>query len=251
MYNLKALIIEDELPSARKLERLLSESDINVEVVDVLISIKQSINWLKKNEHPDVIFMDVHLADGLCFKIFKEIDTTSKIIFTTAFNNYSIKAFDYNSISYLLKPILKTDLEKALQKALSISAKEDGIKKLEQLFQNFKTESFKTSFVVKLGVKIKIIKEQEITCFYSYDNSTFINTANFKGIINHSLSQLENDLDPEKFFRLNRTFIVQRTAIKGIIMHSNSRLKIIIDNYNESDIIISRSRVKEFKNWID
>ena len=251
MCNLKALIIEDELPSARKLERLLSESETNVEVLEVLISIKQSIHWLSKNEHPAVIFMDVHLADGLCFEIFKEIDMTSKIIFTTAFSNYSIKAFDYNSISYLLKPILKTDLEKALQKASSISTKEDGIKKLEQLFQDFKTEKYKTSFVVKLGVKIKIIKEEEITCFYSYENATYINTESFKGIIKDSLSQLESDLDPEKFIRLNRTFIIQKPAIKDIIMHSNSRLKIVINNYNESEIIVSRSRVKEFKNWID
>ncbi|MDG1040640.1 MAG: LytTR family DNA-binding domain-containing protein [Polaribacter sp.] len=251
MYNFRALIIEDELPSARKLERLLSESISEVEVLDVLISVKQSINWLRKNEHPDVIFMDVHLADGLCFEIFKEIEVTSKIIFTTAFSNYSIKAFDYNSISYLLKPIHKIDLEKALEKASNISAKENGIKKLENMFQNFKTENFKTSFVVKLGVKIKIIKEEEITCFYSFENATYINTESFKGIINDSLSQLENDLDPDKFFRLNRTFIIQKSAIKDIITHSNSRFKININNYNESEIIISRSRVKEFKNWID
>ena len=248
---MKVVIVEDESLAAEKLCRYLTKFNEELEVLKILSSISEAVNWFEVNNNYELIFMDIQLTDGLSFEIFNQAQITKPIIFTTAFSNYSIKAFDYNSISYLLKPIHKIDLEKALEKASNISAKENGIKKLENMFQNFKTENFKTSFVVKLGVKIKIIKEEEITCFYSFENATYINTESFKGIINDSLSQLENDLDPDKFFRLNRTFIIQKSAIKDIITHSNSRFKININNYNESEIIISRSRVKEFKNWID
>ena len=246
---MKAVIIEDELPSARRLERLLQ--DFNIEIVATLNSVKSSILWFQKNEQPNLIFLDVQLSDGLCFEIFKTIKITSKIIFTTAFSNYSIKAFDYNSVSYLLKPINKQKLGEAILKAQKLHQKETDFEQFKKLISNYKTENYKESFTVKVGKKIKIFKADEITCFYSFDNSTYLNTFQGNYIINHSLTSLESDLNPHIFFRVNRTFIINKNAIKDIIAYSNSRLKLILDSYNEQEIIVSRERVKDFKVWID
>ena len=246
---MKAIIIEDELPSARRLERLLQ--DFNIEIVATLNSVKSSILWFQKNQQPNLIFLDVQLSDGLCFEIFKEVKITSKIIFTTAFSNYSIKAFDYNSVSYLLKPINKEKLEEAIFKAQKLQQKETDFEQFKKLISNYKTEIYKESFTVKVGKKIKIIKVDDICCFYSFENATYLNTDSVNYSINHSLTSLENDIDPAQFFRVNRTFIIHKNAIKDIIAHSNSRLKLILNSYSETEIIVSRERIKNFKNWID
>jgi DNA-binding LytR/AlgR family response regulator len=246
---MKVVIIEDELPSARRLERLLQ--DFNIEIVATLNSVKSSVLWFQKNTQPNLIFLDVQLSDGLCFEIFKEVKINSKIIFTTAFSNYSIKAFDYNSISYLLKPINKEKLEEAILKAQKLQQKESDFEQFKKIISNYKIENHKESFTVKVGKKIKIFKANEICCFYSFENATYLNTDFGNYIINHSLLSLENDVNPEHFFRVNRTFIIQINAIKDIISYSNSRLKLILHSYNEQEIIVSRERVKDFKNWID
>ena len=245
---MKALLIEDELPSARRLERMLSQFEI--EIVAVLTSVKQSVNWFQKNEQPDIIFLDIHLSDGLCFEIFDECIITSKIIFTTAYSNYSIKAFDYNSISYLLKPIKLIELEKAVQKARNVVSKDQDFKQLQKIFESYETEIFKTTFTVKNGSKIKIIEEDKICCFYSFENATYLKIAMHHYIISHSLTSLESQLNPKLFFRVNRTFIVHINAIKDIIAYSNSRLKLILNSYSDAEIIVSRERVKDFKSWI-
>ena len=246
---MKVVIIEDELPSARRLERMLS--NFTIEILATLQSVKQAVKWLQNNTHPDLIFLDVQLSDGLSFEIFSQVETTSKIIFTTAFSDYSIKAFDYDSISYLLKPIKEKELEKALLKAKEKISVKNDFNKLKQLFTNYKVERYKESFAVKNGTKIKIINIDEVCCFYSSENATFIKTNSFTGIINYSLSSLENELNPDQFFRVNRTFIVNIGAIKDIVSYTNSRLELKLNSYNETEIIVSRERVKDFKNWID
>lgn len=246
---MRAVIIEDELLSARRLERMLVK--LEIENVITLSSVKQSIKWFQKNKHPEVLFLDIQLADGLCFEIFNKVAITSKIIFTTAYSDYSIKAFDYNSFSYLLKPIKEPLLEKAVFKARDFVKKEQDLAKLQQLLLSYETEIYKESFTVKIGTKIKIIKVSKIECFYSFDNASYVKTATFNGIINSSLETIKAELNPKLFFRVNRTFIVQKRFIKEIIAYSNSRLKIILQSYNESEIIVSRERVKDFKNWID
>jgi len=246
---MKVIIVEDELPSVRRLERFLKNFEI--EILENLSSVKTTISWFKKNKQPDIIFLDVQLSDGLCFEIFKDIKITSKIIFTTAYSNYSIKAFDYNSVSYLLKPINKYKLSEAIDKAKSIHQKEEDLEKFKQLVSNYNVEIYKESFTVKVGKKIKIIKVDEVHCFYSFENATFLKTFESNYIINHSLTSLENDLNPNYFFRVNRTFILHINAIKDIVAYSNSRLKLVLHSYNEAEIIVSRERVKEFKNWID
>lgn len=245
---MKVLIIEDELPSARRLERLLY--DFEIEVLDKLTSVKSAILWLHKNQQPDLIFLDVQLSDGLCFEIFDRVKITSKIIFTTAFSNYSIKAFDYNSISYLLKPINKNKLANAIHKAKEEHQKETDLKEFIKLVSNYKTVHYKESFTVKVGKKIKIFTSDDITCFYSFDNATFLNSKENNYVINQSLTRLEQDLNSTHFFRVNRTFIVHINAVKDIITYSNSRLKLILHAYKDSEIIVSRERVKDFKNWI-
>lgn len=245
---MKVLIIEDELPSARRLERLLY--DFEIEVLDKLTSVKSTILWFHKNQQPDLIFLDVQLSDGLCFEIFDRVKITSKIIFTTAFSNYSIKAFDYNSISYLLKPINKNKLANAIHKAKEVHQKETDLKEFIKLVSNYKTVHYKESFTVKVGKKIKIFTSDDITCFYSFDNASFLNSKENNYVINQSLTRLEQDLNPTHFFRVNRTFIVHINAVKDIITYSNSRLKLILHAYKDSEIIVSRERVKDFKNWI-
>ena len=246
---MKVIIIEDELPSVRKLERLLLKHDI--EVLDKLNSIKSSVTWLKNNKHPDLIFLDVQLSDGLCFEIFNQVNITSKILFITAFSNYSLKAFDYDSISYLLKPISKEKLDVAILKAKETHQKEVDLIKFKQMISNYNIERYKESFTVKIGKKIKIIDSKEICCFYSFENATYLNTNGSNYILNHSLTFLESEINPEYFFRVNRTFIVHINAIKDIVAYSNSRLKLILHSYNEQEIIVSRERVKDFKSWID
>ena len=246
---MKAIIIEDELPSARRLERLLQ--DFEIEILTNLNSIESSVKWFKNNKEPDVIFLDVQLSDGLCFEIFSQVEITSKIIFTTAFSNYSIKAFDYNSISYLLKPINKEKLTVALEKANEFHQKETDLEEFKRLIINYKIENYKESFTVKIGNKIKILETKGICCFYSFENSTYIHYNSSNYIVNYSLTGLESDLNPAYFFRVNRTFIIRKDAINAIITYSNSRLKLVLHSYNNTEIIVSRERVKDFKNWID
>ena len=244
-----ALIIEDELPSARKLERLLYDFDIHV--LANLTTLKESISWFQKNNQPDILFLDIQLADGLCFEILETIVIKSKIIFTTAFPKYSIKAFDFDGISYLLKPINEEKLKLAIEKAKQLYQKDKNYEQLKKAFQEFETEIYKNSFAVKVGNKIKIIAADEIKFFYSFENATFLKSKESNYIINQSLTSLENDLNPKFFFRVNRTFIVHINAIKDIISYTNSRLKLVLETYNDQEIILSRERVKDFKNWID
>ena len=244
-----ALIIEDELPSARKLERLLNCFDI--QVLRNLTSIKESISWFRNNQQPDILFLDIQLADGLCFEIFETIDISSKIIFTTAFPKYSIKAFDFDGISYLLKPINDEKLKSAIKKAIQLHQKDKNYEQLRKVLQEFETEIYKTSFAVKVGNKLKIIAADEIELFYSFENATFLKSNDGNYIINQSLTSLESDLNPKFFFRVNRTYIVHINSIKDIVAYTNSRLKLILNSYNESEIIVSRERVKDFKLFIN
>ncbi|WP_299683096.1 LytTR family DNA-binding domain-containing protein [uncultured Tenacibaculum sp.] len=246
---MKVIIIEDELVASRRLERMLSSYKFEIQAN--LVSVKQSVSWLKANKHPDLIFLDVHLSDGLCFDIFKEINIQSKIIFTTAFSEYSIKAFEYNSIFYLLKPIKEKELQLAINKADTIQKIENEYKTLKNLFLDVEEKKFKTSFTIKIGKKIKIINQEEIIGFYSEDNVTYIKSIQTKGIIHNSLTHLEEELNPKKFFRVNRSWIVHKDFISDISIHKIARLKLVLHFFTDQEIIVSRERVKDFKNWID
>lgn len=246
---MKVVIVEDELPSSRRLERILSE--FNYEILAKLVSVNSTVDWLKKNEHPDILFLDVHLSDGLCFEIFDQVEIESLIIFTTAYDQYSIKAFDYNSISYLLKPINKDQILNAMEKATTFYDNKNEFLHLKKIIEENRLSVFKNRFVVKIGKKTKIIGTNDIECFFSVYSSTYLRSNSFDYPINSSLNDLENNLDPSIFFKVNRNFIVNINAVKGIGPYLNNRLKLQLITYNEQDIIVSREKAKNFKKWIN
>ncbi|WP_272148982.1 LytR/AlgR family response regulator transcription factor [Tenacibaculum aiptasiae] len=251
---MKVLIIEDEKPAARRLNRMLAE--LGIEIETMLHSVEESINWFQKNEHPDLIFLDIQLSDGLSFEIFEEVEVKSAIIFTTAYDEYALKAFKLNSIDYLLKPIDEDELKIAVDKFKENQPKQSDVQvnidDIRKLLINPVDRKFKKRFTIKVGQHIKIIHVDEIECFYSENKSTYIHTnSNRNYLIDHSLEHWQEQLDPEQFFRVNRTYIIHINAIKDIISYTNSRLKLVLHSFNEAEIIVSRERVKDFKNWID
>jgi DNA-binding LytR/AlgR family response regulator len=251
---MNVLIIEDEKPAARRLSRMLAVLDIEANVM--LHSVEESINWFQKNKHPDLIFLDIQLSDGLSFEIFEEVEVKSAIIFTTAYDEYALKAFKLNSIDYLLKPIDEDELKVAVDKFRSQQNTTSDVKvnidDIRKLLINPVDRKFKKRLTIKIGQHIKIIHVDEIECFYSENKSTYIHTKeNRSYLLDHSLEHWQEQLDPEQFFRVNRTFIIHINAIQDIISYSNSRLKLILHSYKDTEIIVSRERVKEFKNWID
>ena len=251
---MNVLIIEDEKPAARRLNRMLAV--LNIEVQQMLHSVEESLNWLQNNKHPDLIFLDIQLSDGISFEIFEEIEVKSAIIFTTAYDAYALKAFKLNSIDYLLKPLDEEELKIAVDKFKEYQPQEANIpvnlEDIRKLLIHPVDRKFKKRISLKIGQHIKIINIAEIECFYSQSKSTYIHTLEKRNyLLDNSLEHWLAQLDPAQFFRVNRTFIIQMNAIKDIIAYSNSRLKLILNTFNEEEIIVSRERVKDFKNWID
>lgn len=251
---MNVIIIEDEKPAARRLNRMLLE--IGIEAKTMLHSVEESINWFQQNKHPDLIFLDIQLSDGLSFEIFEEIEVKSAIIFTTAYDEYALKAFKLNSIDYLLKPLDDEELVIAIDKFKENQSKTSDVKvnidDIRKLLINPVDRKFKKRFTIKIGQHIKIVHVDEIECFYSENKSTYIHRNSGRSyLIDYSLEHWQEQLNPEYFFRVSRTFIVHINAIKDIIAYSNSRLKLVLHTYNEAEIIVSRERVKDFKNWID
>ena len=247
------IIIEDEKPSARRLTRMLTS--IGKEVVATLYSVEESIQWFQENEHPDLILLDIQLSDGLSFEIFEQIEVKSAIIFTTAYDEYALKAFKLNSIDYLLKPIDKDELENAIVKFSSNQIIKESLKvdlnQIRKLLVNPLEKSYKERFTVKLGQHLKMIPIDEIECFYSENKGTYIATRSKRVfLIDSTLEEIDSDLDPLKFFRVSRKFYVNINAIKDIVAYTNSRLKLVLHSYSESEIIVSREKVKNFKKWI-
>jgi DNA-binding LytR/AlgR family response regulator len=250
---MNVLIIEDEKPAARRLNRMIAT--LGIEAQQMLHSVEESLNWLQNNPHPDLIFLDIQLSDGLSFEIFEEIEVNSAIIFTTAYDEYALKAFKLNSIDYLLKPIDEDELKIAVEKYKNTAPKQTDVQvnldDIRKLLVNPVDRKFKKRITVKVGQHIKIIPVDDIECFYSENKSTYIHTKeNRNYLLDHSLENWQEELNPEHFFRVNRTFIIHINAIKDIVAYSNSRLKLILSSYKEQEIIVSRERVKEFKNWI-
>jgi DNA-binding LytR/AlgR family response regulator len=251
------LIIEDEKPAARLLQRKLEK--LNIAVETMLHSVEESVNWFSNNEHPDLIFLDIQLSDGLSFEIFEKVDIKSAIIFTTAYDEYALKAFKLNSIDYLLKPIDEDDLDVAVTKfKMRLPKIESETKNLQldfeqirQMLSNPFEKSFKKRFTVKIGQHLKVITTDEIECFFSENKGTYIHTFDNRNyLIDSTLEILEQDLDMKNFFRVSRKFIVPLLAIKEIQVYTNSRLKVILPTYKEDEVIVSREKVQDFKTWL-
>lgn len=249
---MNVVIIEDEKPAARRLSRMLNE--FGIEPLTMLHSVEEAVNWFSTHEHPDLLFLDIQLSDGLSFEIFDEVEIKSAIIFTTAYDEYALKAFKLNSVDYLLKPIDSDELENAIDqfKKLQASATNTNfdLEQLKLLISPLQ-KSYKKRFTVKIGQHLKMIGVETIECFYSENKATQIHTIDNRNyLIEDTLDTLENNLNPELFFRVSRKYFVNINAIKDIISYSNNRLKIILNTFTESEIIVSRERVKDFKNWI-
>jgi DNA-binding LytR/AlgR family response regulator len=249
---MEVLIIEDENLAAQKLIALLEEIDRDIKVLGVLETVEDSINWFNSNSHPDLIFMDIQLNDGVCFEIFESIKIQKSIIFITAFNEYAIDAFKVNSIDYLLKPIKLEDLQHAISKFDAFYRQTNYTQVLENLVINI-SKKYKERFFIQVGSHYKSILTSNVNCFYICERNTFIFTSEGKNLgVDYSLSQLEELINPELFFRVNRDFIVSINSIDDIISYSTSRLELRICNWkDDQEIVVSRERVKSFKEWID
>ncbi|PKG51394.1 MULTISPECIES: LytR/AlgR family response regulator transcription factor [Olleya] len=251
---MKVIIIEDEKPSARRLKRMLEAIDITAETM--LHSVEESIQWFNNNPHPDVIFLDIQLSDGLSFEIFDQVEVKSAIIFTTAYDEYALQAFKLNSIDYLLKPIDDEDLETAVAKYKTRLPQKTNIaldfEDIKKLLINPIDRVYKKRFSVKVGQHLKLVNIDDVECFYSENKGTYLYTTEGRNyLLDTTLEALENELEPDTFFRINRKFFININAIKDIISYTNSRLQIKLNNYNEDEVIVARERVKDFKEWLE
>lgn len=258
---MKILIIEDERPAARRLTRMLEKQELQVETA--VHSVKESVEYLLSHPSPDLIFLDIQLSDGLSFEIFEHVQVDSFIIFTTAYDEYALKAFKLNSIDYLLKPIDGEELEQAVDKFKKLFNKENykkdhattinpaDLQQIAALLQT-STITYKTRYTAKVGEHIKLFTSDEIQLFYSENKGTYINLPNGRNyLIDSKLELVDTELDPNKFFRISRQAIICIDAITDIIAYTNSRLKIKIESFKEFDLIVSREKVKNFKNWLE
>ena len=251
---MKVIIIEDEKPSARRLKRMLESIDITTETM--LHSVEEAIQWFNTNAHPDLIFLDIQLSDGLSFEIFDQVEVKSAIIFTTAYDEYALQAFKLNSIDYLLKPIDEEDLEAAVAKYKTRLPQKTNIaldfEDIKKLLVNPIDRVYKKRFSVKVGQHLKLVNIDDVECFYSENKGTYLYTTEGRNyLLDTTLEALENELEPETFFRINRKFYININAIKDIISYTNSRLQIKLNNFNEDEVIVARERVKDFKNWLE
>lgn len=246
---MKVLIIEDEEAAARRLHKLLQELDPGIEVVGELDSISQSVRWLSKNPLPDLLLLDIHLADGASFEIFQQIKIDCPVVFITAYDQYAIEAFQHNAVDYLLKPIKRPDLERAIAKYRRWNqAPAVDYQKLAQVLQR---EPSQRRFLIRVGQNIRLIDLREVAYFYSEEKITFLMTQDGKRYpIDYSLDRLEELVDPARFFRINRQFIISIDAIREMHAYSKSRVKIELSPDIESDTIVSTERSPHFKKWL-
>ncbi len=248
---MKVLIIEDEHPASNKLIRLLSEIKPGLEIIEVLTSVEQSINWFLNHPKPDLIFMDIQLEDGICFEIFERIPIDTPVIFTTAYDEYTLKAFKVNSIDYLLKPIDADELKSAIDK-FNWHYKQPFYDRFESIVKQLQPTK-KERFLIKIGEHYKSVPTSKINCFYIKERCNFIQVDNGKNYpVDYSLDKIEQLVDSKLFFRINRNFIIHFSAIEDIVAYSSNRLKIVLSSWNENDpIVVSRERVTDFKQWMD
>lgn len=246
------IIIEDEKPAARLLQRKLQR--LGIDVGTMLHSVEEAVGWFKGNAHPDLIFLDIQLSDGLSFDIFEAVKISSAVIFTTAYDEYALRAFKLNSIDYLLKPIDEDDLETAIQKFRERNQSlQQPVLHLDLVKQMLSgnTKEYKKRFTIKTGQHLKVIAAEETECFYSENKGTYLHTNDNRDYsIDTTLEQLETELDPAMFYRVSRKFIINMKAIKDIVVYSNSRLKIQLATYTGDEIIVSRERVNDFRQWL-
>jgi two-component system LytT family response regulator len=249
---MKVIIIEDEKPAAEKLLKAIQKADPSIEVSAVLNSVKTTIEWLQQNPMPDLLFMDIELSDGLSFKIFDKVNIISPVIFCTAFDEYWQEAFEHNSIDYLLKPVKQEKLETALNKYDKLKQHfASSFQQLQQWQQQPAGNGYKKRFLVKRGTDYISIKTDDIAYFYAaYKLVCMVDSRNQKFILDQSLADIEKQLDPAQFYRVNRKYLVHLNSIKKIKTYPKSKLQLEVEPAISEDIIISQENVGAFKEWM-
>ncbi|KUG08333.1 LytR/AlgR family response regulator transcription factor [Solirubrum puertoriconensis] len=260
-----AFIIEDEPLAAKRLADLLRRQQPPVQVLATADSVEAAVVLLETAATPpEVLFLDIHLADGLSFELFERVEVRCPVIFTTAYDQYALRAFKVNSVDYLLKPIDEEELQAALHKLRQLRAAAPvagpsalGLDPavLAQVLQQLQPQQqqYKKQFVVKVGEHLKVIPVEQVSYFFSLEKATFVQTReNRRFVLDQTLEQLEKMLDPQQFFRLNRAYLVHHAAIQDIIHYTNSRLKTTLQPASpEGDVLVSRERVPAFRAWLD
>ncbi|MCB0582973.1 MAG: response regulator transcription factor [Phaeodactylibacter sp.] len=246
---MRILIIEDEDAAARRLQKLVKEIIPEAVMEDPLDSVEMVLNWMAKNEMPDLIFMDIHLADGSSFEVFNHVEVEKPVIFTTAYDQYAIQAFKVNAIDYLLKPIKRPELEQAIEKYRKWSG--GGQVDYAQLARALQGEQFNRRFLIRIGQSIRVVEMKEAAYFYTESKITFVVTREGKRYpLDYSLEKLEEMADPQSFFRINRQFIVNIDAIREMYAYSKSRVKVELKPECELETIVSTERSPHFKKWL-
>jgi DNA-binding LytR/AlgR family response regulator len=251
---MKILIIEDDEAASHRLQKMITEALPNASILPPVVSVDSAVQWFTNNTAPDLIFLDVHLADGQSFEIFKKVNVTSPVIFTTAYDQYALEAFKVNSIDYLLKPIKKEELKHAIDKFLHSGLPGNLDINFQKLISalHLQPANYKERFVVKYGEHIKTIETNISAYFYTENKANFLVTKdNRRFPIDYNLDQLEELLDPKKFFRINRQFIIGFHAITEMFTYSKSRVLIKLNPPSKLETIVSSERSASFKSWLD
>ncbi len=252
MNRMNVVIIEDEILAAEKLTNQLQRIAPEVTVLAVLESVVEAINWVAGNPSPDLIFMDIQLEDGISFEIFDAVKVETPVIFTTAYDEYAIRAFKVNSVDYLLKPVSDEELEAALAKFKNKYEEENAFtQKVAKVIEQI-SKKYKNRFFIKVGTRFQSVQTSDICCFFVEERNTFLRTSAGKTFdLDHSLDQLQVLIDPEHFFRINRNYLVNINCIHEVVSYSTNRLKVKLKNGFDDGLIVSRDRVSEFKHWMD
>lgn len=245
------LIIEDEKPAADRIMKMLKEVEPDAVFPAVLDTVRSSVEWLTQNTSPDIIIMDIHLADGQSFSIFKQVQISSPVIFTTAYDEHALEAFRVNSIDYLLKPVKKEDLQRALAKWKNLSAQASG--KIGAVLQqlSINPKEYRKRIVIRIGEMIRLVEVGDIAYFFTENRVIYLCTfSNLRYPIDHQLDELDAMLDPSVFFRINRQFIINIKAIEKMQAWSKSRIKITLNPAADEETIVSTERSPLFREWL-
>lgn len=251
---MKFLIIEDEKPNANRLKKIVEQLDSTFQVVDILDTVGGAITWFNQNPHPDIVLMDIRLADGLSFEIFDQVKISSAVIFTTAYDEYALQAFKVNGVDYLLKPVEKDELEAAINKVNRnpISAASDPYLNELLSFIKQKDVRYRSRFLFPYKDGYKTINVADISLIYSEDKNTHLVLTNGTlQLATQTMEELEEQLDPEQFFRANRQYIINISGIESIHNHFHGKLKVVIRNQTQYEILISKEKAPLFKQWLD
>jgi len=248
---MRTLIVEDEAMARKNLSRILEENFPDIEIVGYCASVMETVTWLSQNKC-DLIFMDVELSDGNCFEIFRLADVKAKVVMTTAYDSYALKAFEVNSIDYILKPVELPALQRAVERARNANQPSDIAKVLAALAPTSPTKQYKERFLVRLNDRIVPVNTVDVAYFFSENKASYLCTYDkIRYILNPSLDDIEADLDPDSFFRISRSFIVSKLCVKSVTKIIGGRLRLSCEPATDQEIEVSRSRVDDFLVWLE